>query len=121
MKDKNRNLCRPVRNRGINFTRFRTIFATISVSPKTGNGYLIRVVASDPAVTGSSSPNTIKINPKPSGVNTTGITPCQATLNWTGVATANSYQVQYKETSSSTWSATITAGAVSSYTFSGLN
>jgi hypothetical protein len=39
----------------------------------------------------------------PSGLNTTGITTTDATLNWTAVSGAVGYNIQYKEVSAPTW------------------
>ena len=120
LSDKSGSFSAPVNIGQLTGTGSGSISATIPIGTKTGNAYKIRVVSSNPSVIGSPCPNALKINPKPTNVSTSGVTSCKATLNWTGVPTASSYQVQYKLTSSSNWSATINAGSGSNYTFNGL-
>jgi hypothetical protein len=55
----------------------------------------------------------------PGGLNTTNISTTTATLNWTAVSGALSYNVQYKPSSASTWNTTSSAG--NSLSLSGLN
>ena len=49
----------------------------------------------------------------PTGLNTTSITTTSATLNWTAVSGALSYDVQYKPASSGTWSSSINTTSTS--------
>lgn len=54
----------------------------------------------------------------PAGLNATGITTSGATLNWTAVSGATSYNVQYRLTGTTTWTTVSTPNT--SYTLSGL-
>ncbi len=56
----------------------------------------------------------------PAGLNTTNITSSSATLNWSAVSGANSYDVDYKQSSSSTWINAATGTTATSVNLSGL-
>jgi hypothetical protein len=56
----------------------------------------------------------------PSGLTASSITSSGATVSWTAVSGANSYDVEYKASSSSTWSAAATGTTSTSVTLSGL-
>lgn len=86
-----------------------------------GSKYRIRVVANNPVVIGTSTENKISINAKPKGLSITNVKACEATLNWTALASAAEYKVQYRVTGSGSWSSTLDAGTATSYTFTGLN
>jgi hypothetical protein len=66
---------------------------------------------------GCTPPNTSACN-IPGGLNTTNVTMTSATLNWSAVSGALSYNVQYKETNASIWNSASTAAT--SYPLSGL-
>ncbi len=57
----------------------------------------------------------------PSGLSSSGITTSAATVSWTAVAGANSYDVDYKLTSSGTWTNAATATASTSVNIGGLS
>ena len=54
----------------------------------------------------------------PSGLNATGISSTGATLNWTAVAGASSYNIQYKPSAAATW--TTTTSSVNNKAITGL-
>ncbi|MGH2552987.1 MAG: T9SS type A sorting domain-containing protein, partial [Chitinophagaceae bacterium] len=56
----------------------------------------------------------------PSGLNATGVTTSAATVSWTAVSGATSYDVDYKLNSSSTWANAATGTASTSVALSGL-
>lgn len=55
----------------------------------------------------------------PTGLNATGISSTAATLNWTAVAGAGSYNIQYKPSAAATW--TTTSSSVNSKAITGLS
>lgn len=55
----------------------------------------------------------------PSGLNATGISSTGATLNWTAVAGAGSYNIQYKPSAAATW--TTTSSSVNAKSITGLS
>ncbi len=57
----------------------------------------------------------------PTGLTSSAITTSDATVSWTAVSGATSYAVDYKLTSSSTWSSAATATTSTSVTLSGLS
>lgn len=56
----------------------------------------------------------------PGGLNTTNITSNSATLSWTAVSGASSYRLEYKLTSSSTWTVANSALTTTSFNLTGL-
>jgi hypothetical protein len=66
---------------------------------------------------GCTPPNTNVCN-IPGGLNATNVSMTSATLNWSAVSGALSYNVQYKESSASIWNST--SSATNSYSLSGL-
>ncbi len=99
-----------------------TITATIPLGTLSGTKYRIRVVSSNPVAIGTTNPKNLKINPKPSGTNTTGASACSVTLNWKSTGTASSYKTRYKKSSdpNSAYTTAVSVGNVLSYTFTGL-
>lgn len=120
LSDENGDFTSPVVIGSINKTTGGSIPCVIPLGMATSNKYRIRVVSSNPVVIGSESQNKVPINPKPNGLSVNNITACSATLNWASLPTADNYKVQYRITGSDTWSATLDAGAATSYTFSNL-
>jgi hypothetical protein len=121
LSNKSGSFASPVNIGTVTSTGSGNIACTIPASTPTGTKYKVRVVSSSPVVIGSVSTKTLKINPKPTGLTVTGITCSQETLNWIAVTIATSYKVQYKSSTSSTWSATIDVGLATSYAFPGLH
>jgi hypothetical protein len=89
-----------------------------------GTAYEFQVRAVCSGVTGnySTSTNFTTLTPfvcgVPSGLSSTSITEISATLNWTAVTGASSYNIRYKPTNSSTW--TNTTSTSNSRSISGL-
>lgn len=120
LSDKDGNFTAPMNIGSIVKTTNGNIPCTIPTGLPTGTKYRIRVVSSSPAVTGSTTQNKISINPKPTGLSLSGVSACQATLNWASLPTAASYKVQYRLAGNGNWSATLDAGTATNYTFTGL-
>ncbi|MBX7110093.1 MAG: fibronectin type III domain-containing protein [Chitinophagales bacterium] len=121
LSDKDGNFTSPTVIGSIAKTTSGNISCTLPAGLPSSNKYRVRVVGSNPAVTGSQAQNKVAINPKPNGLSVTGLTACSATLNWAASSTAASYKVQYRVTGSGTWSSTYDAGTATSYTFNELN
>lgn len=98
-----------------------TITATIPLGSKSGTKYLIRVKSSNPVVIGTPNTKNLKVNPKPSGTTTTGISACAITLNWKSQDNAASFKVRYKKTADASYSNTIDVGNVLTHAFTGLS
>jgi hypothetical protein len=114
---------------GLNFTTLIANTAndgseTITVPNTTGTTNRIKVAAVGNIFFDISNTNfTIGTPPvcgDPAGLTTTGISASGATVNWNSVASALSYDVQYKPASSSTWSSSINTTSLSTV-LSGLN
>lgn len=90
-----------------------TINAIIPLITPAGTGYRIRVVSSDPVVTGSDNGQNISINALtcdvPAGEFTSNITASSAKVNWNATTAANKYKVRYKISGTNTWT-NISAG-----------
>ncbi len=121
LSDKDGNFDAPLAIGSIVKTTSGLISCDLPLGLESGSKYRIRVVASNPVVIGTSSENKISINAKPKGLSITNIKACEATLNWTALASAAEYKVQYRVTGSGSWSSTIDAGTATSYTFTGLD
>lgn len=63
---------------------------------------------------------TVSLLPAPTAPNTTLIKKTQAKLNWTGIACADYYAIEYKVHESTTWNDTVTTGKVNSFVLKGL-
>jgi len=81
-----------------------SISCTISTDAS-GTGYRIRVVSSNPVVTGTNNGSNLSITCQvPASISTSGIAATSATVSWTGSACAASYEVDYKKFSgNNTW------------------
>ncbi|MBA3648829.1 MAG: fibronectin type III domain-containing protein [Chitinophagales bacterium] len=119
LSDKSGKFGSPVDIGSIAGTTSGTITATIPMNTNTGSKYQIRVVSSNPSVIGTPSPNSFKINPSPKDLTVTNITACSATLNWSSVSTATSYDVRYKKTNGGSFSSAVNTTGLG-YTFTGL-
>jgi hypothetical protein len=85
-----------------------------------GTGYRIRVISSDPQVTGSDNGEDITITcPPPTLLSESNITATKATLTWSAVGCAQSYQLRYRKTGSTIW--TKVNVAASTKTITGLS
>lgn len=120
LSDENGDFSSPVNIGSIVKTTNGNISCTIPLGLSTGTKYKIRVVSSSPAVIGSPCENKVSINPKPKSLSLSGVTACQATLNWESVTTAASYKVRYRLTGGE-WSEATDVGTNLNYTFNGLN
>lgn len=98
-----------------------TISANLPLSVGAGTGYRIRVISSNPAVTGSNNGTNLTVNgcAVPTNLNASGITKNSALISWSAVNCAYNYKVQYRKYGTSSWT-TKTASTVS-YTLTGLS
>jgi hypothetical protein len=100
------------------------IIGVIPPSSAGGTAYRIRVVSSDPVVTGSDNGVnlTIEVVPPaceiPGGLFSSEVTVSSAILNWTAEPAALSYKIRYRKSGTSTW--TNTTSTTSSKTIAGL-
>jgi len=97
-----------------------TIPASIPSDPKAGSKYRIRVISSNPIVTGNKNSSNLKLvacrmvtELSASGISATG-----ASLNWTGASCAVKYKIQYRKQGISSW--TTNYPTANSYTITGL-
>ncbi|HYV91265.1 MAG TPA: sulfatase-like hydrolase/transferase [Chitinophagales bacterium] len=82
-----------------------TIIATIPSKPKAGTKFRIRVTGSNPAITGSNNGSNMQLIAcgMVATLPVSGITSSAASLNWTGVACAVKYKVQYRKQGIAKW------------------
>ncbi|MBK6482413.1 MAG: T9SS type A sorting domain-containing protein [Chitinophagaceae bacterium] len=84
------------------------INAIIPLVTPAGTAYRIRVVSSNPAVTGSDNGQNITINAPscdvPTGTFASNITSSSAKTNWNATTAANKYKVRYRISGTNTWS-----------------
>jgi len=83
-------------------------------------GYLIRVASSTPGVFGTTNETPISIScSPPSGLTVSGVTSTSATIGWIASACAINYRLQYKLSTSNSWTKVTVTGT--SYTITGLS
>lgn len=82
-----------------------SISAVLAESAGAGTAYRVRVVSSDPVVTGTDNGSNFEIQacPKPTGVGSGSITSSSATISWNTMACAAKYKVQYRVIGNPTW------------------
>jgi photosystem II stability/assembly factor-like uncharacterized protein len=113
------NFASPVSIGTLNATTSGTISATIPASTVAGSAYRIRVIGSNPSITGTDNGTNLSIScPPPTSPTTTNITANSANLNWTPASCSSTYQVQYHPATTTTWTKVIVTG--STYISSGL-
>ena len=120
LSDKHGNFDNPINIGSWVGTTSGIVHAQIPVGQRSGTGYKIRIVSSDPVVLGDPTPNKLKINPPPGNITLTDVTACAATLSWTASDNAVSYKIRYKE-GTNPWSAALDIGNILTFTFSGLD
>jgi len=89
-----------------------TIPAVLPSNSGSGTGFRIRVVSSNPPVTGAGNTTNLTITAcgAPGGLNTTAITQTAATVSWNSVSCAAKYKLQYRKQGTTAFtSKTITA------------
>lgn len=84
---------------------FGTIAGIFPASAKAGTGYLIRVISSNPPVTGADNANLLEVLTcgKPTGITVTNITATTADVNWSVVTCAAKYKLQYRKQGTTAW------------------
>lgn|GEM_PF-551511 len=116
----------PVNIGTLSATGSGTINAAIPFNTPAGSGYRIRVVSSNPAVTGNDNGSNITITAtcpcqNATSLNTTNITSNSATLSWTALANAIQWKIEYKKlTQGSKWTAITVPGNLRSTNLSSL-
>lgn len=83
--------------------------------------YRVKINCASGSTTYTSAQFTTLCNIAPTGLSTSSITNSSATLSWTASSGATSYDVDYKATSSGTWTNAATATTATSADISGLN
>ena len=81
------------------------IISTLPAGTTAGSAYRIRVVSSNPPVTGSNNGSNLIIQAcgKPTGLNATNITASTATISWDAVSCASKYKFQYRVQGTTPW------------------
>ncbi|MBK6482953.1 MAG: T9SS type A sorting domain-containing protein [Chitinophagaceae bacterium] len=81
-------------------------------STASGTGYRIRVIATNPATTGTDNGSDLLITcPVPSNLSTANISASGATLNWQPASCTSDYQLQYKVSTSTVWTKVNSSGS----------
>jgi len=79
--------------------------ACTSPSNQTGTGFRIRVISSDPAITGTDNGSNLNISCSlPANPSASNVTANSATVSWTNNSCAISYEVDYKKNGNGPWS-----------------
>lgn len=105
------NFSSPINIGTLNSKTSGTISAAIPITAQAGTHYRIRVVSSNPAVTGTDNGQDIMINAQcavPSGSFTSNIKTTSAKVNWDMVPGAQTYSVRYRKTGTTSWTKTTT-------------
>ncbi len=95
------------------------ISATLPESAIAGTAYRVRVVSSDPVVTGTDNGSNFEVQacPKPTGVGSGSVTASSANISWNTMSCAAKYKVQYRIVGNPTWTkvnATTTSKTINS-------
>jgi len=114
LSDASGSFSNPVTIGSLSSVNSGTISSTIPANIIAGNGYRIRVVSSNPSVTGTDNGENISISAGtncmvPTGFSTTNITSTSAQLNWNAVNGIISYKVRYRLANINTWT-TVNSG-----------
>lgn len=82
-----------------------SIAGTFPKSAKAGTGYRIRVISSNPPVTGTDNGTNLEILACgiPTGITVSNITSTAADVNWNVVTCAAKYKIQYRVQGTTTW------------------
>lgn len=100
----------------VNATASGNISALIP-SAASGAAYRIRVIGSNPSVTGTDNGSNLNIAcPVPTNLTTTNITTTSAKLNWLPPSCSSAFQLSYKVSTASTWIKVFPSGATYSLT-----
>ena len=87
----------PVDIGSVSSTTAGTISALIPATTAGGSGYRIRVISSDPVITGTDNGTNLTIKcPPPTNLQSSNITATSAKLLWTGNSCAVSYRLRYR-------------------------
>lgn len=104
LSDETGSFATPVNIGSISVTTSGFISCVVPPLTASGSTYRIRVVSSEPAVTGSDNGSNFSITcPVPTGLHVTNIKSTTAKLIWTPIQCSQGYQVRYRKTGTTVW------------------